>query len=618
MPQSGRSQSSPGSEPVWSVGYLKASPSGRRLASACEGEGLVELFDFDPCTGIVSNPLQLDANPANSPYGITFSPDNGKLYVSAARGLVQYDLTRGERASIIASRTRITDPANRGLAEVGGAMQIGPDGKIYTVADGNWIGIIDHPDAPGQGCGYRTKGIRVTSAFGVYWLGLPNNIDAQRREGGDIAVTISPAGPVRLCQGGSVTLDAGPGYSSYRWSTGETTRLLVVKEGGRYTVTVKTAEGCGSATTSVLIAQPPRPRLDPEGTIYLCAGDHAALTAPEGYLSYRWSTGEKGRSITVGSSGSYSVTVVDGNGCAGSSPPTSVVVLDPATAPVITLDGKGLSSTPSVAYQWSRDGEQLAGDTARTLAHPVEGTYRVAIVDSNGCRALSAPYTIAPRPRHLVWIDTVSAVVGQRVRMGIRIDPPLTEADSVTGFRALLRFSPSALYIHGGGEGAVLDGSPRDGMIAIERHGLPIVGGRLGSIEVEGLISGAPLDPVAIDSVAVSPGVPTAVAGPGLVMLSGCAVGRGEAFGEGLKIAAMTPMPARDAAVLRYLAPVGALPTMTLSDAAGRRIDTRTLPPGNGDEQEARLDLGRVPSGVYLVELRDATGRSVLPIVISR
>jgi hypothetical protein len=85
-----------------------------------------------------------------------------------------------------------------------------------------------------------------------------------------------------------------------------------------------------------------------------------------------------------------------------------------------------------------------------------------------------------------------------------------------------------------------------------------------------------------------------------------------------LKIAAMTPMPARDAAVLRYLAPVGALPTMTLSDAAGRRIDTRTLPPGNGDEQEARLDLGRVPSGVYLVELRDATGRSVLPIVISR
>lgn len=43
----------------WSKGYgfLKGSPNGRKLAMTNIEDGTVELFDFDPTAGVVSNPL---------------------------------------------------------------------------------------------------------------------------------------------------------------------------------------------------------------------------------------------------------------------------------------------------------------------------------------------------------------------------------------------------------------------------------------------------------------------------------------------------------------------------------------------------------------------------------
>ena len=108
------------------------------------------------------------------------------------------------------------------------------------------------------------------------------------------------------------------------------------------------------------------------------------------------------------------------------------------------------------------------------------------------------------------------------------------------------------------------------------------------------------------------------IAGPGLVMLSGCSVGRGEAFGEGLKITAVMPMPVREGGTLRYLAPSGIAPTLAFSDAVGRELFSRQLPPGTGDEQETRLDIGGLADGIYFMALRIPSGGSVLPIVVSR
>lgn len=58
-----------------------------------------------------------------------------------------------------------------------------------------------------------------------------------------------------LCDGASTTLDAGPGFSSYLWSTGETTQTLNVTTGGNYTVTVTNAEGCQAVDNIGISAQ---------------------------------------------------------------------------------------------------------------------------------------------------------------------------------------------------------------------------------------------------------------------------------------------------------------------------------------------------------------------------
>ena len=57
----------------------------------------------------------------------------------------------------------------------------------------------------------------------------------------DINIT---ATPTILCPGQSSILDAGAGYTSYLWSTGETTQTITVTAAGTYSVSVNDGSGC--------------------------------------------------------------------------------------------------------------------------------------------------------------------------------------------------------------------------------------------------------------------------------------------------------------------------------------------------------------------------------------
>ncbi|MBR9977950.1 MAG: VWA domain-containing protein, partial [Bacteroidetes bacterium] len=51
-------------------------------------------------------------------------------------------------------------------------------------------------------------------------------------------IELTAEGPLVFCEGDSVTLDAGSGYATYRWSSGESTRSIEVWASGVYSVTV--------------------------------------------------------------------------------------------------------------------------------------------------------------------------------------------------------------------------------------------------------------------------------------------------------------------------------------------------------------------------------------------
>lgn len=145
---------------------------------------------------------------------------------------------------------------------------------------------------------------------------------------------ITANGPTTFCTGGSVILSAGI-YTSYLWSTGETTDSITVTTGGIYTVTVTNSSGCtGTASITVTVTTGISPTITVTGALYLCQGDSTILSAGN-YSSYIWSNGATTDSITVTTSGTYSVTVTNSFGCTGSDSRTVTVY----ALPVVSFTG---------------------------------------------------------------------------------------------------------------------------------------------------------------------------------------------------------------------------------------------------------------------------------------
>jgi PKD repeat protein len=153
------------------TGYLKASPNGRKIAAAIafEYHALVQLFDFDNSSGILSNCISI-TNMGDDAYGISFSPDNTKLYTGNTI-LCQYDISSNNQTAISASQYVIDS------TYFGWAMQLGPDNKLYlTQAQTHYLDVINNPNVSGAGCNYVMDAVDLGT--GVCEAGLPNFIDA--------------------------------------------------------------------------------------------------------------------------------------------------------------------------------------------------------------------------------------------------------------------------------------------------------------------------------------------------------------------------------------------------------------------------------------------------------
>lgn len=206
--------------------------------------------------------------------------------------------------------------------------------------------------------------------------------------------TLSTPEIVHLCGGDSLVLDPGA-FASYRWSTGDTTRKLVVREAGTYNVMVSNSQGCSEASPSVHVEihERPQPVITTTGSTPLCPGDSLVLSVGV-YNSYKWSDGSTTASLVVKTGGSYHVTVSDGFECTGISEPVEVTMYPALQKPSITNINSTLYSSPALGYQWARNGEAIEGATDRLYTPMQSGSYTVIIRDDNFCHATSDPYFI--------------------------------------------------------------------------------------------------------------------------------------------------------------------------------------------------------------------------------
>ncbi len=119
---------------------------------------------------------------------------------------------------------------------------------------------------------------------------------------------------IPLCNGESITLDAGPYFDNYLWSNGDTTQKITVTENGKYIVYGSTIDGCvQSDSVTILVSEPEKPNIGMD--VQECFPYEQILDAGSGYAQYVWNTGETTQNILVNQTGIYSVKVYDKWGC---------------------------------------------------------------------------------------------------------------------------------------------------------------------------------------------------------------------------------------------------------------------------------------------------------------
>ena len=69
--------------------------------------------------------------------------------------------------------------------------------------------------------------------------------------------TVEITGTLTYCAGGSTTLTATAGLSSYLWSTGATTQSITVSTAGSYTVTGTDSNGCSATSSAATVTELP-------------------------------------------------------------------------------------------------------------------------------------------------------------------------------------------------------------------------------------------------------------------------------------------------------------------------------------------------------------------------
>ncbi len=140
---------------------------------------------------------------------------------------------------------------------------------------------------------------------------------------------ITPNGMVYVCPGDSVMLKAtgyDPNYN-YQWLrsglflNGETDTVFYAKRSGYYQVRVDNGS-CWNFSNVTLVQEFPTqpPIIDEIGFLQPCTNDSLKLEIGSGYSSYLWSNGDTNNFTYVKTSGFYTVTISDNNGCSVTSP----------------------------------------------------------------------------------------------------------------------------------------------------------------------------------------------------------------------------------------------------------------------------------------------------------
>ena len=300
----------------------------------------------------------------------------------------------------------------------GRALQLGTDGKIYCIEDGDvtqytydYIGVINKPWVLGSACQYQSEAINTYP--GETSLSFPNIFM-------DYLYRFEFEG---LCAGTpfQFTSNFNPVPDSIRWFfndfgsgsnniSNEINPVHTFTYGGIYEVEVDVWYPSGRfehTSREVEVAYAPEPDLGPD--IIVCEQTLVNLNAGSDEGMYVWSTGAFGQninSITVSDTGTYWVNITNTEGCSSSDTihvawyeravfNEDNMIITPASCgssngSIIGIQVEGIDP---LSFEWF-DGNGNLISTALDITGLVVGNYYLQVTDGNGCTTVSNSYTI--------------------------------------------------------------------------------------------------------------------------------------------------------------------------------------------------------------------------------
>ena len=134
-------------------------------------------YDFDRCTGMLSNYWHEQDNEPYLYTGCAISPNSRYLYYSSqANKVYQLDLQAvnimDSRIQVAEIDTNYNDPPAGIFGGAGfSAMQLGPDDKIYINAPNvRCLHVIDQPDSAGIACNVIRQGLSLPSINSIFCI----------------------------------------------------------------------------------------------------------------------------------------------------------------------------------------------------------------------------------------------------------------------------------------------------------------------------------------------------------------------------------------------------------------------------------------------------------------
>lgn len=233
----------------------------------------------------------------------------------------------------------------------------------------------------------------------------------------DTTVTMTPSNG-NICVGTTVLLTAVnvPG-NTYQWYrngvavAGATSRNYSTSTNGRYTVLIRTSNGCADSATGRIVTQ----LATPVSTITasatsICAGNSVLLrgSAPATGITYQWLNngaeiiGATGDTYTAALAGTYRLVLSNGT-CADTSTAISLVV-NPLPTAIATAAGAtsfctggsvvlNANAGTGLTYRWLRNGIAiLPAATGQSYTATTTGNYTVIVTNTaTGCFDTSKP-----------------------------------------------------------------------------------------------------------------------------------------------------------------------------------------------------------------------------------